>query len=160
MVLGDTSLQDTAQQELFIDTGLSHLSAVSGANVAIVLTAFFLLCRWVGLGPRVQVISAGVALLGFVVLVGTEPSVLRAGVAGVVGLLAVVNSSRAEPIHSLCIGIIGLIVWDSNMAELRLCALVRGHGIYRGADSHVAPRSCAAEVAGYFIPRTGRRDCR
>ena len=116
MVLGDTSLQDTAQQELFIDTGLSHLSAVSGANVAIVLTAFFLLCRWVGLGPRVQVISAGVALLGFVVLVGTEPSVLRASVTGVVGLLAVVNSSRAEPIHSLCIGVIGLIVWDSDMA--------------------------------------------
>ncbi|MDN5728835.1 ComEC/Rec2 family competence protein [Corynebacterium casei] len=116
MVLGDTSLQDTSQQELFIETGLSHLSAVSGANVAIVLTAFFLLCRWIGLGPRVQVVSAGFALFGFVVLVGTEPSVLRASVAGVVGLLAVVNSSRAEPIHSLCIGVIGLIVWDSDMA--------------------------------------------
>lgn len=116
MVLGDTSLQDTAQQELFIETGLSHLSAVSGANVAIVLTAFFLLCRWIGLGPRVQVVSAGFALFGFVVLVGTEPSVLRASVAGVVGLLAVVNSSRAEPIHSLCIGVIGLILWDSDMA--------------------------------------------
>ena len=116
MVLGDTSLQDTAQQELFIATGLSHLSAVSGANVAIVLTAFFLLCRWIGLGPRVQVVSAGFALFGFVVLVGTEPSVLRASVAGVVGLLAVVNSSRAEPIHSLCIGVIGLILWDSDMA--------------------------------------------
>ena len=85
MVLGDTSLQDTAQQELFIDTGLSHLSAVSGANVAIVLTAFFLLCRWMSLGPRVQAVVAGLALWGFIILVGTEPSVLRAGVAGVVG---------------------------------------------------------------------------
>src|SRR5699024_9190073 len=116
MVLGDTSLQDTAQQELFIDTGLSHLSAVSGANVAIVLTAFFLLCRWMSLGPRVQAVVAGLALWGFIILVGTEPSVLRAGVAGVVGLLAVVNSSRAEPLHSLCLGIIGLIMWDSDMA--------------------------------------------
>lgn len=116
MVLGDTTLQDAAQQELFIETGLSHLSAVSGANVAIVLTACFLACRWIGLGPRVQVLSAGCALGGFVVLVGTEPSVLRASVAGIVGLLAVINSSRAEPIHSLCIGIIGLIFWDSDMA--------------------------------------------
>ena len=116
MVLGDTSLQDSAQEELFIETGLSHLSAVSGANVAIVLTACFLLCRWIGLGPRVQVLSAGLALFGFVVLVGTEPSVLRASVAGIVGLLAVVNSSKAEPIHSLCLGIIGLILWDSDMA--------------------------------------------
>ena len=116
MVLGDTSLQDSAQEELFIETGLSHLSAVSGANVAIVLTACFLLCRWIGLGPRVQVLVAGFALFGFVVLVGTEPSVLRASVAGVVGLLAVVNSSKAEPVHSLCIGAIGLILWDSDMA--------------------------------------------
>lgn len=116
MVLGDTSLQDSAQEELFIETGLSHLSAVSGANVAIVLTACFLLCRWIGLGPRVQVLSAGLALFGFVVLVGAEPSVLRASVAGIVGLLAVVNSSMAEPIHSLCLGIIGLILWDSDMA--------------------------------------------
>lgn len=116
MVLGDTSLQDSAQEELFIETGLSHLSAVSGANVAIVLTACFLLCRWIGLGPRVQVLSAGLALFGFVVLVGAEPSVLRASVAGIVGLLAVVNSSKAEPIHSLCLGIIGLILWDSDMA--------------------------------------------
>lgn len=116
MVLGDTSLQDAAQQELFIETGLSHLSAVSGANVAIVLTAVFLLCRWIGLGPIVQVLTGGLALLGFVFLVGTEPSVLRASVAGIVGLLAVVNSTKVQPIHSLCLGVIGLILWDSDMA--------------------------------------------
>lgn len=55
-------------------------------------------------------------LLGYVFLVGPEPSVLRAAVTGVVGLTAVVASRRSEPVHALCLAVIGLVVWDSNLA--------------------------------------------
>lgn len=116
MVLGDTSRQSAAEQELYIDTGLSHLSAVSGANVAIVTTAAVVTCRLLTLGPRLQVVAATGALLVFVGLVGTEPSVLRASVTGLVGLLAVLNSSRLEPVHGLCLAVIGLVLWDSDLA--------------------------------------------
>lgn len=116
MVLGDVSLQSEYAQQLYINTGLSHLSAVSGANVAIVTTAAVLLCRALALGPRTQVVAAVAALVGFVVLVGTEPSVLRAAVTGLVGLAAVVNSSRMQPIHALCLAIIGLLLVDSDLA--------------------------------------------
>lgn len=116
MVLGDTSLQDEAETQLYLDTGLSHLSAVSGANVAIVTTVVVVGCRLLTLGPRVQATAAAVALLAFVGLVGTEPSVLRAAVTGLVGLLAVVNSARMEPVHALCLAVIGLILLDSDLA--------------------------------------------
>lgn len=116
MVLGDTTLQDEAESQLYIDTGLSHLSAVSGANVAIVTTAVIVICRLLTLGPRIQTVSAGLAILLFVGLVGTEPSVLRAAVTGLVGLLAVINSARMEPIHALCLAVIGLILVDSDLA--------------------------------------------
>ncbi|AKK09392.1 ComEC/Rec2 family competence protein [Corynebacterium testudinoris] len=116
MVLGDTSGQDAQERQLYIETGLSHLSAVSGANVAIVTTAAVLLCRALTLGPRVQVAAALVALAGFVGLVGTEPSVLRASVTGLVGLLAVLGSSRMEPIHGLSVAIIGLLMWNPDLA--------------------------------------------
>ncbi|AGF73176.1 ComEC/Rec2 family competence protein [Corynebacterium halotolerans] len=116
MVLGDTSGQSAAEQQLYIDTGLSHLSAVSGANVAIVTTAAVVVCRLLTLGPRVQVAAASGALLVFVGLVGTEPSVLRASVTGLVGLLAVLNSARMEPVHGLCLAVIGLILWDPDLA--------------------------------------------
>ncbi|EJZ82577.1 hypothetical protein HMPREF9719_00484 [Corynebacterium otitidis ATCC 51513] len=36
VVLGDTSLQDAVEQQAYVDSGLSHLSAVSGANIALV----------------------------------------------------------------------------------------------------------------------------
>lgn len=116
MVLGDTSLQNEVETQLYLDTGLSHLSAVSGANVAIVTTTVILLCRWLTLGPRIQTFAAGAALLLFVGLVGTEPSVLRAAVTGTVGLLAVLNSTRMEPIHALSLAVSTLLLYDSDLA--------------------------------------------
>lgn len=116
MVLGDTSLQDGAEKELYVVAGLSHLSAVSGANVAIVCSAAALVCAAFALGPAQRVYAALAALVGFVLLVGFEPSVQRAAVAGVVGLLAVLNSSRMQPLHALSLGIIALVLVDSELA--------------------------------------------
>lgn len=116
MVLGDTSGQSPAEQQVYIDAGLSHLSAVSGANVATVSIAAVMVCRALALGPRVQAVVAGVLIIGFAALVGLEPSVLRATVAGVAALLAVMDSARMEPMHALCLGVIGLVIWDSELA--------------------------------------------
>ncbi|MDY3126571.1 MAG: ComEC/Rec2 family competence protein [Corynebacterium sp.] len=116
MVLGDVSQQTPADRQLYIDTGLSHLSAVSGANVAVVLTCVFLFCRFLGVGPLWQVFFGALALAGFVALVGPEPSVLRAAMTGIVALLAVVNSSRVQPQHALCLGICVLLFVDSYLA--------------------------------------------
>lgn len=116
MVLGDTSLQSATEQEVYIATGLSHLSAVSGANVAIVTTAAVLFARALGAGLRVQVVGAGVAVVLFAALVGGEPSVLRATVTGLVGLVAVLSSSRAEPAHVLSLAIVVLVHVDSSLA--------------------------------------------
>ncbi|MCF4007545.1 ComEC/Rec2 family competence protein [Corynebacterium uropygiale] len=116
MVVGDTSLQDQVTRQLYIDTGLSHLSAVSGSNVAIVTTAMVLLARAAARGPVGQSLAAALGLLGFVALVGTEPSVIRAAVMGLVGLIAVIRSARMEPLHSVCLAVIALLLWDPDLA--------------------------------------------
>lgn len=116
MVLGDTRLQDTVEEQTYIDTGLSHLSAVSGSNVSITTTSVMVVLALLTIGPRIQLAGAAFALVVFVSLVGTEPSVLRAAVTGMVGLLAVVNSRRMEPVHGLCLAVIGLLLWDPDLA--------------------------------------------
>lgn len=116
MVLGDTSRQSPAEQQAYIDTGLSHLSAVSGSNVAIVTTSAVVVATLLGLGLRARLAAAAVALLAFAGLVGPEPSVLRASVTGLVGLVAVLASTRAEPIHALCLSVIGLVLVDTDLA--------------------------------------------
>ncbi|MCZ9310092.1 ComEC/Rec2 family competence protein [Corynebacterium uberis] len=116
MVVGDTSLEDAQLHQACLDTGLSHLSAVSGANVTIVCSCAIVLCRWLTLGPRVQAACALGLLLVFCTVVGPEASVLRAAVTGTVGVLAVVGSSRVPPIHGLCLAVVALVGWDSQLA--------------------------------------------
>ena len=114
MVIGDTSLQSDDDKAAFVTSGLSHLSAVSGANVAIVLgvvAAIVFTER-----PRVRYLCAGCSLVGFVLLIGLDASVLRAAVAGTVGLLATMAGRRRQALPALCAGIIGLVVWNPDMA--------------------------------------------
>lgn len=115
MVVGDTSLQGEAE-DAYLATGLSHLSAVSGANVTILCTAIIIVCRLCGLGPRAQTVGALLGLGLFVAIVGTEPSVLRAAITGVVGLMAVVFSSRTQPIHALSISVLVLLLFSPALA--------------------------------------------
>lgn len=116
MVLGDTSLQSVQNVELYAATGLAHLSAVSGGNVAIITSWTAAFAAVVGLGPRQRVIASMLALVCFVAVVGTEPSVLRAAVMGMVGLVAVLTYTRTPTIHALSIAIIGLLLWDCSLA--------------------------------------------
>jgi competence protein ComEC len=69
-------------------TGLTHLTAVSGANCAIVLGAFWLLLRAFRVGKGLRFAVSLVALAAYLELVGPQPSVLRAAFMMSVVLLA------------------------------------------------------------------------
>ncbi|WP_078313874.1 ComEC/Rec2 family competence protein [Mycobacterium sp. D16Q16] len=99
LVLGDTSALDEGTVAMFRASGLTHLMAVSGANVSIVCGAVLLLGRLVGL--RASVMLAGLVLVGFVILVRPSPSVLRAAVMGAIGLLGVLTSRRRQAVPAL-----------------------------------------------------------
>jgi len=116
LVVGDTSgLSERVDRE-FTDAGLTHLMAVSGSNVAIVCGAVLLLLRLVRAGPVLSAALAGVALAGFVVLTGGEPSVLRAGVMGAIALLALALGRERSVVPALAAAVCVLVAWDPAMA--------------------------------------------
>lgn len=101
LVVGDTSaLSDDLVADAKV-AGLTHLTAVSGTNITIVLGAVVLLVRGLGAGPRTAAVLAGLALVGFVVLARPSPSVLRAAVMGTVALLALVTGRRKQALPAL-----------------------------------------------------------
>lgn len=116
LVVGDVSGQSAEFTARFRTSGLAHLAAVSGGNVAIVLGGVVLLVRRVGGGPRLAAVVAAVALGAFVVVVGPEPSVLRAAVMGAVGLLAVVVARRSQVFPALAAGVLGLVGYAPALA--------------------------------------------
>ncbi|MFF0145010.1 competence protein ComEC [Amycolatopsis sulphurea] len=116
LVIGDTSALPQQVEQEFTASGLTHLMAVSGGNVAIICGAVLLLCRLLRAGPRLSAVAAGVCLLGFLVLVGPEPSVVRAGVMGAVGLLALALGRRGSALPALSFAVCVLVGWDPAMA--------------------------------------------
>ncbi len=117
MVVGDTSRLDPRLAEEFRESGLSHLLVVSGANLAIVIGAVLGLCRLAGLGRRCAPPLAVCAVAAFVLVARPEPSVLRATVMGVIGLLAFFTGRRRQGIPALGAAVVLLVLADPTLAR-------------------------------------------
>jgi competence protein ComEC len=101
----------------FKTTGLTHVVAVSGANVAIVLGAVLAVARWVGLRRRGQAWAGVLAIVTFVVVARPQPSVLRAAAMGLVAVLALATGRRRRALPALCAAVLGLVFVDPMLAR-------------------------------------------
>ncbi|MEW2352761.1 ComEC/Rec2 family competence protein [Spirillospora sp. NPDC029432] len=117
MVVGDTSRLDPALAEDFRTSGLAHLLVVSGANLAIIIGAVLGLCRIAGLGRLRAPPVAVLAVLAFVVVARPEPSVLRATVMGLIGLLALVTGRQRQGLPALGAAVLVLVLLDPALAR-------------------------------------------
>lgn len=79
-LVGDTSEVPEADMEAMRRSGLSHLVAVSGSNVALFLTLSMLAAGPLASGPRRRAVAGLAALVVLVVATRWEPSVVRASV--------------------------------------------------------------------------------
>ncbi|KXK63539.1 competence protein ComEC [Micromonospora rosaria] len=116
LVVGDTSRLLPTVEEDFRATGMTHLNAVSGSNVAIVVGAVLLLARWCRAGPYLAAGLCAVALVGFVVLVRPSPSVVRAGTMGAIGLAALAAGRPRAALPALAAAVAVLVVLDPELA--------------------------------------------
>ncbi|WP_264061255.1 ComEC/Rec2 family competence protein, partial [Mycolicibacterium psychrotolerans] len=114
LVLGDTSAVPAQVTREFRVAGLTHLTAVSGANVTIVCGAVLLTAALIG--PRAAVVLAALTLAGFVVVVQPSASVLRAAVMGAITLLAVLTHRRRQALPALAAAVVALMIGAPELA--------------------------------------------
>ncbi|TPG37472.1 ComEC/Rec2 family competence protein [Mycolicibacterium hodleri] len=114
LVLGDTAALSNETVNEFRSAGLTHLMAVSGANVTIVCGAILLTAGL--LGPRIAVALAAVGLIAFVVVVQPSASVLRAAVMGAITLFAIASKRRRQAIPALSACVLVLLVTAPELA--------------------------------------------
>lgn len=107
LVLGDTSSVSAQTTAEFRASGLTHLTAVSGANVTIVCGAVLLGAGLIG--PRAAVVLAGLVLVAFVVVVQPSASVLRAAVMGGITLLVLLSHRRRQAMPALAASVLVLM---------------------------------------------------
>ena len=114
LVVGDDSKQSEQMVSAFRKSGLAHLVAVSGQNVAFVLTALSPLLRRLRNRARL-VVTLGV-LIWFVVITRVEPSVIRAAVMAGVATLSISLGRPTRTLRILALTVITTIFLDPLLA--------------------------------------------
>ncbi|THJ04521.1 DUF4131 domain-containing protein [Nocardioides sp.] len=116
LVVGDDAELSSEVEQDFRTTGLTHLTAVSGTNLTLVVGAVLLLARRLGVRGRWLTVVGILGIVGFVLLARTEPSVLRAAAMGTVGLFAFGPDGRRRGLRALAVAVVGLLLLTPALA--------------------------------------------
>ena len=112
IVLGEDEGLDPGLRDDFRASGLYHLLAVSGQNVAYVVVGALLLAWLAGVPRLFGEVGAVLAVAAYVLAVGWQPSVVRAGVAGGLASLAWLCGRGRDRWYFLLVGAAVLLAWN------------------------------------------------
>jgi competence protein ComEC len=112
LAAGDTSAVSAELDEAMTASSLSHLTAVSGANCAIIVAVLVLVLSALGVPRWLRIAGALIGLGFFVILVTPEPSVLRAALMAVAVLLALGMGRPVAGLPVLSLVVMVLVIGD------------------------------------------------
>ncbi|HEV8436666.1 MAG TPA: DNA internalization-related competence protein ComEC/Rec2 [Methylomirabilota bacterium] len=112
LLLGERTALPPETDEAFRRAGVYHLLAVSGFNVALLASSVFASLALFGVPRRPTALVAAAVLIGFALVVGGQPSVLRATVMGLLLLLAVLLERDSQVMNALCLAGLLLLAWS------------------------------------------------
>lgn len=115
-VTGDTRRLPEAEQAEMRATGLTHLTAVSGSNLAILVAGVTGLAAALRVGAAGRRVTVAVVVPWFAFLTRFEPSVLRAGTMAALLLLASSRGHVRDARHALCGALLVLVLLDPRLA--------------------------------------------
>ncbi|WP_252274605.1 ComEC/Rec2 family competence protein [Nocardioides sp. LMS-CY] len=164
LVDGDDAGLDEELADDFRTSGLTHLLAVSGTNLTLVVGFLLVLARWAGVRGRALLAVGAVGIVGFVLLARTEPSVLRAAVMGTVALVSMGADGRRRGARALGVAVVVLLLARPGLAVqpgFALSVLATGGIVllapgWRDALARWLPRWVAEAVA---VPAAAQLAC-
>lgn len=107
LLLGETDGIERSTRDSFARTGTAHVLAVSGLHVGVLAMGLFVLVGWFR-NRWIRLAIFGLALTGYICIVGGRPSILRASVMAFLFLLAYNAGRITRPLNTL--GLAGLIL--------------------------------------------------
>jgi competence protein ComEC len=116
LTIGERGLVPAQLEEQMRDLSLTHLVAVSGANLAIVLGSIYFLTGALGLPRNLRFLSALVIMSLYVLLVGPESSVIRAATMALFVMLGLWLGRGSNPLYALSSAVLFLLLIDPGLA--------------------------------------------
>ncbi|MGX1703497.1 ComEC/Rec2 family competence protein [Microbacterium sp. NPDC055357] len=115
--VGDTSAVSVELDAAMKRSALSHLTAVSGANCALVVGIAFFAAAALGARRSARVVAGLSALAGFVVLVTPEPSVVRAATMAAIAMVGLLLGRTGVGVSVLSLAVTVLLIADPWLAH-------------------------------------------
>ncbi len=156
VVLGADEGLSKPLRNRFRSSGLYHLLAVSGQNVAIIAAGVLLLAWFAGVPRWMGELAVLAAIAGYVLAVGLQPSVVRAGIAGALASLAWLAARPRDRWYFLLLAGAVLFAWNPYSVfdpgfQLSFAAVaaifVAVPRLQRWFEGYPVPRFLAAVVA-------------
>jgi competence protein ComEC len=156
MALGEDEALDPATRDDFRASGLSHLLAASGENVALLAALALPLLAWLGLGLRGRRLGVLALIALYVPLAGAGPSIQRAGAMGAATTVAALAGRPASRWYALLLAAAVTLAlnprasadagWQLSFAAVVAIALLTP-GIQRRLRARGAPPRLAEAIA-------------
>jgi ComEC/Rec2-related protein len=112
IVLGEDEGLPPELRTSFRSSGLYHLLAVSGQNVVFIAGGVLAFAWLLGLPRWFGELGALAGICSYVLAVGPQPSVIRAGIAGALGSLAWLSARQRDRWHFVLLGALVLLAWN------------------------------------------------
>ena len=112
VLLGDDGGLSDGSKQAFRRSGLYHLLAVSGQNVALLAGGVLALAVALGIGRAWGHVGALAAIGTYVLAVGPQPSVIRAAIAGAAVSVAWLAGRLRDAWHLLLVAACVLLAWS------------------------------------------------
>jgi competence protein ComEC len=111
LLLGERTALPREVDEAFRRAGVYHILAVSGFNVALLASSTFFTLSLLHAPRRLAAVVAGGLVVAFALVVGPEPSVLRATIMATVLLAAVLLDRESRLMNALAGSALVLLAW-------------------------------------------------
>ncbi|MBN1516655.1 DNA internalization-related competence protein ComEC/Rec2 [Candidatus Sumerlaeota bacterium] len=101
----------------FMKTGLMHVFAVSGLHVGILGLICFFTFRFLRAGPRLAAVLTLIVLLGYMLMVGPRPPVVRAVIMAASLTLSLFIKTRVDHLSSLSLAALLILLWEPQQLQ-------------------------------------------
>lgn len=110
LLIGDISNLSQETNDNFRDSNLSHMLAVSGSHFSYILIGMETVIEKMKMGKRKGRIITILLLLFFIIVTGSSASVIRAGIMGILNIMAILLHRKPNTINHLFLSLLLLLL--------------------------------------------------
>jgi len=112
ITIGERGMIPGEVQEVFRNTGVVHILAVSGLHVGILAAMLFLVIRLFRLPNIVNIMVTSACLIVYAFMTGLRPSVVRATTMSILLMSTFLTERDTDILNTLCVTAFAILIWN------------------------------------------------